>query len=343
MNPVNNPMNPLTPRPLHELAEDPRRVMSAQELREHGVTTAAAHERCRPGGPWQMPLPGVFLLHPGPPTGEETLLAVLRYTGGNRGHRGEAVVSGLAALALHGFTTVPPLSALNQVDVLVPRSRRLPSAGCARIVRTHRLPRPAVVNGFPVAPVERALADAVGGACRAVAGWAPDALAVRGLLTEAVRGGHCDPHAVVRELTGARLLGAPQVTAAVETLLSEGRAAAEERLLDAVRLARLPDPCWNVELWLSGGPCLGTADAYWPDQAVAVEIDSGLPGLLTDGEAWAERCRRLARLERLGVTVIPVSPSAVRQDPGRQAAVIRAALMRAAETEPPVRLVVLPR
>ncbi len=259
-------MNPITPRPLHDLADARCRVMTVQELREHGVSSAAAHERCRPGGPWQMPLPGVFLLHAGPPSAEETLHAVLRYTGGRPG---EAMVSGLAALALHGFSAVPPLAALNRVDVLVPRTRRLRSSGCARIVRTHRLPRPVEVAGFPVAPATRALVDAV---VRLV-----DPLAVRRLMVEAVRGGHCEPYTVVREFTRARLRGRPQVAGAVEALLAEARGMAEERLIELVRLGGLPDPCWNVELWLPGGPCLGEVDAYWPDHGVAVEIDARVP------------------------------------------------------------------
>ncbi|MBL1066501.1 hypothetical protein [Streptomyces sp. 7-21] len=340
MTSANLPHEPLTPRPLQELPGARSRLMTTQELRAHGVTTAAAHARCRPGGPWQMPLPGVYLLHAGPPTGEERLQAVLRYTGGERGG---AVLSGLAALALHGFTSVPPLSALNRVDVLVPRTRRLRSAGCAHVVRTHRLPSPVWRGGFPVAPAERALADAVA-ASRQAAGWTPDALAVRGLLTEAVRGGFCEPHAVVRELMSARLLGLPQVASTLDVLLAEGRASAEERLMSCVRDARLPDPCWNVELWLSGGTCLGAADAYWPEHAVAVEIDTRLPGLLTNGEAWAQRLRRRERLEALGVTVVAVTPRALRQAARAQAELMRQALVRsAAAAEPPVRLVVLPR
>jgi hypothetical protein len=34
----------------------------------------------------------------------------------------------------------------------------------------------------------------------------------------------------------------------------------------------LPDPVWNVDLRLPGGPHLGGLDAYWPDQAVAVAV-----------------------------------------------------------------------
>lgn len=59
--------------------------MTAAQLRSHGIATAEANEQCRAGGPWQQILPGVFLLHPGPPTSEERLHAVLMYAARERG------------------------------------------------------------------------------------------------------------------------------------------------------------------------------------------------------------------------------------------------------------------
>ncbi|MGK5530770.1 hypothetical protein [Streptomyces sp. URMC 129] len=324
--------SPFAPRPLHQLTDARRLVMTSQELREHGVSLAAAHERCRPGGPWQMPLPGVFLLHAGPPTGEEILRAALGYIGGREG---EAVVSGLAALALHGFTGAPPLTALDRVDVLVPRTRRLRTAGFARVVRTHRLPRPVELGGFPVAPVPRALADAIA--------RLPDPLAVRRLLTEAVRGGHCDPQAVVRELSRARLLGHPHVAAAVDTLLVEGRTMAEERLLETVRTAGLPDPCWNVGLWLPDGPFLCAVDAYWPEQAVAVEIDARLPRQRADEAERAEHDRVRQTLAGLGITLIRVTPRKLRESPGLPAEAVRQALRASPGRAQATYVVVMPR
>ncbi|WP_260460502.1 hypothetical protein [Streptomyces sp. WAC04114] len=253
---------PLSRRPLHELSGGGRpRVMTTTQLRSHGVSTAETNEQCRAGGPWRQLLPGVVLLHPGPPTSEERLHAVLMYAARERGtgvpaqpgagrpHAPaypEVMITGLAALTLHGFSSTPPLPSLDAIDVLVPRMRRLRSTGCARIVRTPVMPAPEQVTGVPVAPVARALADAVAELA--------DAGLVRRLLTEAVRGGHGDPTAVVRELNQARLLSRPHVVDAVESLLAEGRARAEDRLYRMVHEYGLPDPVWNVDLRLPGGP-----------------------------------------------------------------------------------------
>ncbi|WP_073948219.1 serine/threonine-protein kinase [Streptomyces kebangsaanensis] len=348
-----NHNTPLSPRPLHHLAEAHRRVLTAAQLREHGVSAAESAERCRRGGPWQQILPGVFLLHPGPPTSEERLHAVLMYAARGplprpapkvpaqptaqdprRPVYAEAMVTGLAALTLHGFAAAPALPSLERIDVLVERGRRLRSTGCARIVRTAGLPVADLVTGLPVAPVPRALADAVAGLS--------DAGTVRRLLTEAVRGGYCEPAAVVRELTSARLLARPHVVDAVDLLLAEGRALAEDRLYRMVREYGLPDPVWNVDLRLPGGPHLGGLDAYWPEQAVAVELDTRASRQGEDAQG-AEYARKREHLERLGVTVVHITPRKLRDALEQQAAVVRTALMAAADRDPAAYVVVLPR
>ncbi|WP_406000856.1 hypothetical protein [Streptomyces sp. NBC_00829] len=335
---------PPSPLPLSHLSDVRRRVLSAAQLRALGVSPARATAQCRPGGPWQVLLPGVFLLHPGQPTGEERLRGALLYAGRpvipaqgeapNASPCGESVVTGLAALALHQFSSAPPLLSLDRIDVLVPRTRRLRSTGYARLVRAHTLPRPVEITGVPVAPVPRALADAVE--------QLGDAHAVRGLLTEAVRGGHCEPPAVVAELNRARLLHRPHVMDAVDSLLAEGRALAEDRLYALVRAHALPEPAWNVDLRLPGGPHLGGVDAYWPEQAVAIELDTRAPRHEEDA-LRPEYARKREHLERLGITVVHIAPRRLRESPEQQAAVVRTALMAAAERDPAAYVVVLPR
>ncbi|GAB2906821.1 hypothetical protein [Streptomyces heilongjiangensis] len=349
-----NHNTPLSPRPLSRLADVHRRVLTAAQLRAQGVTPAETNERCRQGGPWQQLLPGVYLLHPGPPTSEERLHAVLSYAARTpfrapaagvpaqpnadepraTPHYADAVITGLAALTLHGFSSAPPLLSLDTIDVLVPRMRRLRTAGCARVIRTASLPTPSYVTGLPVAPVPRALADAVAELA--------DVEPVRQLLTEAVRGGHTEPASVVRELAQARLLNRPHVADAVDSLLAEGRAMAEDQLYRMVREFALPDPAWNVDLRLPGGPHLGGLDAYWPEQAVAVELDTRAPGR-EDDALWSEYARKRETLERLGITVVHLTPRKLRESLEQQAAVVRTALMASSDRDPAAYVVVLPR
>ncbi|GHH33077.1 hypothetical protein [Streptomyces candidus] len=339
------------PLPLGHLADVQRRVLTTAQLREHGVSAAKAASQCRAGGPWQQLLPGVFVLHQGPPTSEERLHAALAYATRPSRDGGapvdEAAVTGLAALALHRFSSAPPLRALEHIDMLVPRTRRLRSTGCVRVVRAHALPGTQLITGLPVAPVARAVADAVA--------HLTDAHAVRRILAEAVREGHCEPASLVRELSMARLLGRPQVKDAVDALLAEGRAVTEERLYEMVRCFGLPDPVWNVDLRLPGGPHLGGVDAFWPDQSVAVELDTRTPGR-DDGAAgagpldrsrergeWTEYARKREYLERLGITVVHLTPRKLREAMDQQAAVVRTALMASADRDPAAYVVVLPR
>lgn len=338
---------PLSPRPLHHLSDVRHRVLTSRQLREHGIASAVVNERCRPGGPWQQLLPGVYLLHTGPATSEERLHAALMYTTARTQgvpvqptrateptSYGEAMITGLAALALHRFTSAPPLLSLEHIDVLVPRTRRLRATGFVRPVRAHTVPRPRLLTGVPVAPVARAVADAVA--------QLSDTAAVRTVLTEAVRGGHCETAQLVRELTRARLLSRPQVVGVVDGLLAEGRAAAEDRLYAMVADHALPAPLWNVELWLPGGPCLGSVDAYWPDHGVVVEIDArGARG--EEDALLSQHARKRERFERLGIMVVHLTPKKLRESAEQQAAVVRTALMASADRDPAAYVVVLPR
>ncbi|MFD0021987.1 hypothetical protein [Streptomyces sp. NPDC058382] len=352
---------PLSPCHLRINSDVRQRVLSTAQLKARGITSAQAAGQCGTGGPWQQPLPGVYVLHPGPLSGRERLRSALLYagrppasarravsarsagTGADPGY-GEAMVTGLAALSLHGFAAAPPAVSLDRIDVLVPRVRRLRSVRHVRLVRTAELPEPEVLDGVPVAPVARALADAVAGLA--------DAFVVRRLLTEAVRGGHCEPAVVVGELNRAKVLGRPQVVNAVDSLLAEGRALAEDRLYDLVREHGLPEPLWNVDLRLPGGPHLGGVDAYWPEEAVAVELDTRAPrySRLDDDRRqdeheaeWSAYAARREHLERLGVTVVHISPKKLREALEQQAVVVRTALMAAADREPAAYVVILPR
>jgi hypothetical protein len=80
---------------------------------------------------------------------------------------------------------------------------------------------------------------------------------------------------------------------------------------------------------------------------VAVELDtwSGRPLAGKPGEdpLWSEYARRREHLERLGITVVHLTPRKLRTSPEQQATVVRTALSAAADRDPAVYVVVLPR
>jgi hypothetical protein len=321
---------PLDTCPLLHLERLP--VITIRELRSHGVSCEVLAEQCRPGGPWRQLLPEVVLLRQGAPTDEERLHAAVLYAGRpltGRDDGCEAMVTGLAALALHGFEAIPRLVELDRIDVLVPRRRRLRDAGEVRVHRAHVLPRPRTVTGVPCAPLPRAVADAV-------AELKANPAIVRAVLVEAVRRGHCDARELLRELNAARLLARPHVADAVDALLAEDRAVTEGRLYEMVRRCGLPDPVWNVELRLPAGPSLGTVDAYWPDHAVALVLD------VPPSRPEDRRPAHGERLEDLGVAVIHVPARSLCRSLNRQAAVVRTTLIDAEYRGPHPYLVVCP-
>jgi hypothetical protein len=329
-------LNDLTPHALDRHDAFGATVMTLRQLRGLGLSQAEVAARCRPGGPWQLVLPQVCLLHSGPPSSEERVKAALLYAGhepgppdGPGGRGQEVMVTGPAALALHRFAAVPPVIGLPCIDVLVSRQRRLRGAGDVVVHRARQLPRPQDVGGLPCAPVPRALADTVAAL--------DDLDTVRALLSEAVRGGHCDAAAVVRELRVSRVLERPWVRRALDVLRAEDRGVAEQRLYAMVAGYRLPDPVWNVDLRLPGGPPLGGVDAFWPELAVAVVLDAD------DEAVRGHQLRQRSHLAELGITVVHVAPLRLRQDPEREAAVVRTALTAAADLAPAAYVVVTPR
>ena len=306
---------------LDELARIQHNVVTASQLRARGVPARTVTEHCRRGGPWQRVLPRVFLLQPGTPTPEQRMWAALLYAAQNGmvEQRGAPAITGAAALALYGFTSVPRLPAVTGVDVLVPQQRRLRDAGQVRILRTSRAPEARLVHGLACVPVARAVADAL-------CGWEgvlrPGA--VRALLREAVEVGECRLHDLVRELREAGLLDAASVRAALDEVLAAAREAAQEWLGGLLDEWLLPEPVRGAELRLRGGTFVAVPDLYWPERSVAVELDSDVR-CVSDGEsAWVRGCRH--RMEYLGVRVVRLASERLDSEPGAVEQEVREAL-----------------
>jgi very-short-patch-repair endonuclease len=71
---------------------------------------------------------------------------------------------------------------------------------------------------------------------------------------------------------------------------------------------------FNPRLMLNGR-LLAVPDAWWPEAAVAVEIDSREWHLAPDD--WEQTMRRHDRLIAVGIRAIHVSPRQVRTEPAR--------------------------
>lgn len=97
-------------------------VAARSQLMAIGVPHNTVAHRCRPGGPWQQPLPRVIVLHNGPLTAVQRCWSALCYAVGRSlgaVTAATAVVTGEMALALHGVAGMPHPHAIRMVDVTV--------------------------------------------------------------------------------------------------------------------------------------------------------------------------------------------------------------------------------
>jgi hypothetical protein len=327
---------PPTALSLEELARRQQNVITASQLRARGVPPRVVSEHCRRGGPWQRLLPRVYLLQSGDPTPEQRMWAALLYAAQNGREEGGgtgAVITGAAALALYGFSGVPRLPAVTGVQVLVPRQRRLRDVGEVRIRRTARELEAREVHGLACAPVPRAVADAL-------REWTDSGVldagllgprVLRSVLREAVADGcadgprSCPPAELLAELREADLLAQPRIRAAVDELLAAERQSALGGVLELAAAELLPIPLAGPELRMRGGTFVGVPDLYWPQQGVAVEVDSALR-CLSDGEsAWVRAGQH--RMTYLGVRVLHLTAKRVANDPAAVAEDLRQALL----------------
>lgn len=275
------------------------RVAKTSELIHLGLSSRVLLDRCRPGGPWRLLLPGVLLLDRSPPTRAQQAQAALRHAGPG------ALLTGLDAVQLHGLRALP---ATGPVHVLA--ARRTPPTELVRVTRTRALPPPVLRQGFLTAPLPRAVADTVR--------FLPGHDDVRALLTDAVRSG-----LAVADL-GAALRRAPERARRILAELDRGAPRAGPRgwhehpwaqarqLL--VRL-RLPRPRWGVPLRSAEGRPLGSADAWWDEFGVA----------------WQFRTPRSGSgvLAATGVVVVQTTARELRHTPDAVADRLRRALAAA--------------
>ncbi|MFD3871391.1 hypothetical protein [Streptomyces sp. NPDC058623] len=302
-------------------------LATRHQLTTAGVPGGTIASRTRPGGPWQRLLPRVYLLQTGPPDPRRRALAAVLYAAEATADplSGDtAVLTGGAALALLGIRDTPTSPA----DVLIRAPRRLAAAPGVRTRATSRWPRTMTVSGVPTARPVRAAADF---AARTEPGAPPDR--IRSVLAQVVQAGWCHPHDLHAELRASRLLHRPAVRAAAAELLAGVRSVAEGRARDTLEATDLPTPLWNARLHTSDGAFLASPDAYWPDEGVALEVDSAEYHYTRD--AWQATLRRRLRLESHGILVVSATPSMLRDTPAEVLAALRTLLALAGSRPTP--------
>ncbi|MFE9634829.1 hypothetical protein [Streptomyces sp. NPDC006463] len=308
-----------TPAPRRQL-----NLATRHQLTAAGVPDGTITSRTRPGGPWQRLLPRVYLLQTGPPDHRQRALAAVLYAAepdADPLSGDTAALTGGAALALLGIREAPYTASTAYApyapaDVLIRAPRRLTGTPEVRPLPTSRWPRTITVSGIPSTRPVRAAAD--------YAARTQDPDRIRSTLAHVVQAGWCHPQDLHAELRAARLLTRPAIRAAAAELLAGTRSLAEARAREALSATDLPTPLWNARLYTPDGAFLASPDAYWPDEGVALEIDSAEYHYTRD--AWHATLRRRLRLESHGILVVSATPSMIRDTPTEVVAALRALL-----------------
>lgn len=303
--------------PMPHLAQFDRTRLTDLVRKQHGIITRAqalgcemsekaVRYRTRPGGPWQVVLPGVYLDGGGNLTDRQRAVAGFLYA------KPAIAITGVTAIAWHGLR----VGGSDFIDVLVPLAQRRRDAGFVRLRRTSIMPgvdyRDGVVS---YAPLDRAVADAV----RRLT----DMSQVRDLVATCVQRGKVEVWQLARELDLGPVAGSARLRLALSEVADGVRSVAEADLRALVKQFRLPDPLYNPKLFVAG-EFLAMPDAWWPEFGVAAEVQSKAWHMAPAD--WQRTLDRQARMSAEGILVMPFPPARLRSARQQVAREIRSAL-----------------
>ena len=268
---------------LTDLAADQEGLLTAAQLRMHGVTSWA-HRRLVAEG-WMFRLaPRVYAVRGSPDTHRRRLRCGLLCLGGR------SWVSFEAAAALHGLDR----SRAHAIEFTIERSRR-PAVLPFAVHTTKRL-EPidhVVVDGFRVTSATRTVFDL------ALAQAHPHR--IEAAIDSAVRLQLSSPEVLARRLEGLRGSGRWGCRLVEEMIVdSGGHTHLERRFLELVREAGLPTPRKQI-VFRAGGRHVARVDFFFEAFNVAVEV-SGQRGHASPAER-ARDAQRRNELQDLGVRV----------------------------------------
>lgn len=292
---------------LSELLDQQFSVVSRGQLLVLGMEDHVMQWRIRPGGPWQVLLPGVYLGLTGAPNLPQQEVAALLYAGPG------SLITGPVALVHHGLRS--PV-VLETVDVLVPAGRQRQSTGFARLHRTKRLPSRFMASGpLRLVPAARAVADTTR--------LLTDVGEVRAVVADAVQRGRCTVLELAAELRGGPIRDSGKFRSVLAEVAEGIRSIAEGDLRSLIRTARLPMPLFNASLY-AGDAFIASPDAWWPEAGVAGEVDSYEWHL---SPADADRTRKRHDLMcAAGILPLHFSPRQIRREPAEVVRMIKDAL-----------------
>ena len=251
-------------------------------------------------------LPGVYLGVTGTATAAQREMAALLYAGPR------SVLTGPAALRHNGIDA--PRDGV--IDVLVPNSRERRSCAFVRVHRTQRMPEPVCLDGeICYVTVPRAIAD--------TARDLRSPRDVRALVATAVQRRHCTVTMLARELEQGPRQGSRLLRAALAEVADGIRSVAEGDFRALLKRGRLPMPMFNARLYGDTG-LIAIVDAWWPEAAVAVEVDSREWHL--SPQDWERTMRRHADLTARGILVLHFTPGQIRKEPAAVLAAVTTAL-----------------
>lgn len=282
------------PEPAALRAAAPHGVVRARTLMALGLPESTVYDRCRDGGPWQLLAPGIVLMATGRPTDVQVVAAALLHGGP------DAMITGLHACRRHGIRRGPSLPTM--LHMLVPHARQVRNTDLMHVERTKRLPHPHLRGGIPLAPVPRAVTDAV----RRLRSKAD----IAELVSDAVQRKLCTVAQLSAELNDGGRRGSATPRRVLLDVSAGVRSSAEADARLLWRRSGLPEPWWNAHLYDAGGNLLGIADAWWDGVALAWEINSYEWHLAP--EDYAREQEKLATLTALGVIVLPTLPAKMR-------------------------------
>jgi hypothetical protein len=291
---------------LTEMLRKQHGVVSREQALACEMTPKAVAHRIRPGGPWQVALPGVYVTHAGSLTDKQRASAAFL-------HAGRALaITGPAAVSRYGV----PCPASAFVDVLVPRECRRRDVGFVRLHPTGIVPASCFVEGpLRYASAPRAVADTVR--------QLTEISAVRALVAASVQRGKV----AIWQLDDELRTGPRQGSATLRRVLAEVadgiRSAAEADLRTLLHRSRVPAPLYNPQLFV-GKKFLASPDAWWPDFGVATEVDS--KEWHTSPADWDRTLDRHARMTEQGILVLHFPPQRIRAEGWKVVRQIRSAL-----------------